>query len=635
VPAETRSTRSNSPDEVGPRELTLPENVQGIIAARLDGLPPSEKQLLQDAAVFGKVFWLGAVCAVAGRDRADAEAALHALARKEFVRRERRPSVAGEEEYAFRHVLVRDVAYGQIPRAGRARRHEAAAGWIEALGRPEDHGEMLAHHYLEALRVANEAGAEPDQALGERARRAARDAGDRALALGAFPAAARLYEAALALTPSDAAGRPELLLAYARSRADDPDLDDGVLLEASEGLLREGRIEAAAEAQARLGSIWMNRADRDSALKYLEHARELVEGRPPSSEKAFVLQELSRVVVMAEDFDRGIEMAFESLRLAEQLDVPSVRARNLNTIGVARVAAGDRRGLQDLEQAVEIAAAVHSHEEIAALANLTWMNVLLGDLRRARPLHERSLELARRLGVSAFIRWQEAEEVLHRYWDGRWDDALAMSEHYLREIETSRGGHYMEGMCRSLVAAIAVARGDEDVAWAEAQRALAAARPTKDPQTVNSSLVLAAQVALSVGETAAAAALADELVAAWRSLGIRQPHELASAPWVFTGLGRAEEVLAALESESRAITPWHEAARRLASGDLPEAAEVFAAIGSVPDEAYARLRGAEAFVATGNRAAADRELGLALPVFAQLDASSWAAEGKALLAESA
>jgi tetratricopeptide (TPR) repeat protein len=109
-----------------------------------------------------------------------------------------------------------------------------------------------------------------------------------------------------------------------------------VLLEASEGFLREGRTEAAAEAQARLGSIWMNRADRDKALAYLEHARELVEGRPPTSEKAYVLQELARVVVMAEDFDRGIEMASESLRLAEELDVPSVRARNLNTIGVAR-----------------------------------------------------------------------------------------------------------------------------------------------------------------------------------------------------------------------------------------------------------------------------------------------------------
>src|SRR5205823_4903673 len=90
--------------EVGQHEeLPLPENVQGIIAARLDGLPPEEKQLLQDAAVFGKVFWLGAVCSVGGVGRQDAEEQLHALERKEFVRRERRPSVGGEDEYAFRH----------------------------------------------------------------------------------------------------------------------------------------------------------------------------------------------------------------------------------------------------------------------------------------------------------------------------------------------------------------------------------------------------------------------------------------------------------------------------------------------------------------------------------------------------
>jgi len=408
-----------------------------------------------------------------------------------------------------------------------------------------------------------------------------------------------------------------------------------VLLEASDGLLREGRTEAAAEAQARLGSIWMNRADRDRALGYLEHARELVEGRPGSSEKAYVLQELARVVVMAEDFDRGIEMAFESLRLAEELDLPAARARNLNTIGVARVANGDRRGLQDLEEAVEIAAAAHSHEEIAALANLTWMNVVLGDLRRARPLHDRSLELARRLGVWGFIRWQEAEEVLHCYWDGRWDEAVAMAEHYLREIESSGAGHYMEGMCRALVAAIGVARGDEAAAWEEAQRAAAVARPTKDPQTVNSSLAFEAQAALAVAETAAADAVADELVAAWRTGGIRQPHELSVAPWVFTRLGRADEVLAALEAESRSITPWHEAARRVASGELVEAADLFAEIGSVPDEASARMKAAEAFLATGNRPAADRELGLALPAFARLGATAWTAQAESLLAESA
>src|SRR5205814_3939027 len=123
-------------------------------------VPAAEKQLLQDAAVLGKVFWLGAVCTVGNRERAQAEEALHALERKEFVRRERRSSVGGEEEYAFRHVLVCDVAYGQIPRAGRIDRHERVASWIDALGRREDNAEMLAHHYLQALALRRAAARE-------------------------------------------------------------------------------------------------------------------------------------------------------------------------------------------------------------------------------------------------------------------------------------------------------------------------------------------------------------------------------------------------------------------------------------------------------------------------------------------
>ena len=103
---------------------------RGSSRARLDALAADEKALLQDAAVIGKVFWLGALAASAAR--ASRRELLHALERKEFVRRERRSSVAGESEYAFRHVLVRDVAYGQIPRAA-AVRSTAAAEWIESL----------------------------------------------------------------------------------------------------------------------------------------------------------------------------------------------------------------------------------------------------------------------------------------------------------------------------------------------------------------------------------------------------------------------------------------------------------------------------------------------------------------------
>lgn len=79
-------------------EMPLPESVQGIVAARLDVLTPDEKALVQDAAVIGKVFWLGAVAALAGQPRSSIVEHLHALQRKEFIRSERRTSVAGEEQ---------------------------------------------------------------------------------------------------------------------------------------------------------------------------------------------------------------------------------------------------------------------------------------------------------------------------------------------------------------------------------------------------------------------------------------------------------------------------------------------------------------------------------------------------------
>src|SRR5262249_20641239 len=100
----------------------LPESVQGLIAARLDAPDSEEKRLLQDAAVVGTVFWAGAVAAIGAVDRDVVERRLRSLERNEFVRRMRAPSVADEVEYSFRHVLVRDVAYEQMPRAERAAR---------------------------------------------------------------------------------------------------------------------------------------------------------------------------------------------------------------------------------------------------------------------------------------------------------------------------------------------------------------------------------------------------------------------------------------------------------------------------------------------------------------------------------
>ena len=90
-------------------------------------------------------------------------------------------------------------------------KHERAAAWIESLGRPEDQAEMLAHHYLQALELAEAAGTRRRRRSLSSARHALRDAGDRAASLYALEAAERFYDAALRLWPEDDPERAQLL----------------------------------------------------------------------------------------------------------------------------------------------------------------------------------------------------------------------------------------------------------------------------------------------------------------------------------------------------------------------------------------------------------------------------------------
>ena len=198
--------------ERGPTEA-LPETLQGIISARLDMLAPDEKTLLQRAAVVGKTFWLGPLN---GTSNAALEDQLHALQRKDFVRRERRSSVERDTEYSFLHVLIRDVAYAQIPRRTRAQRHLEVGEWIEGLGRTEDAAEMLAHHYLAALEYDQAVVTDQPPVL-ERAVRALSEAGARALSLNAYESCERFTEAGLQLAEHGSPEWSRLLLLRLRA----------------------------------------------------------------------------------------------------------------------------------------------------------------------------------------------------------------------------------------------------------------------------------------------------------------------------------------------------------------------------------------------------------------------------------
>ncbi len=129
---------------------TLPTSVRGLVAARLDALPRQERALLLDAAVGGKVFWHGALVAM-NPDDTDLPRLLEELERRDLIRREAPSIIEGQRQFAFTHVLIRDVAYDLLPRADRARRHRLVAEFFESsTGVSGEAIGALARHWRDA-----------------------------------------------------------------------------------------------------------------------------------------------------------------------------------------------------------------------------------------------------------------------------------------------------------------------------------------------------------------------------------------------------------------------------------------------------------------------------------------------------
>jgi class 3 adenylate cyclase/tetratricopeptide (TPR) repeat protein len=623
--------RGVAPTEDAP----LPENVQGIVAARLDALSPEEKGLIQDASVIGKVFWSGALAEMSGLQRWTVEERLHALERKEFVRRDRRSSVATETEYAFRHVLVRDVAYGQVPRSSRSEKHRRAARWIETLSADrEDRAEMLAHHYLRALEFARAAGQEVDS-MAERAFNALREAGERSFALSAFRGATDFFREALELAPEDDAEKGRLLLAYGQSLfwADWTAAKAEILEEAAERLFAAGELAEAASAEVMLYLFHWYRGEREKAMPHFERAAELVDEAPRSHAKADVLTDLARFAMLDDRDEQAFELGREALSMAEEFGLDNVRSRILNTLGVVRARLGDPGGLADIERSLE-ASAVGSPERLRGFINLGTMLDDLGELGRSRALYEQGLREAERAGAAGPIRWLRAELFVNEYLTGRWNEALAHADEFLAEAETLER-HYMNAAAFWVRAPIRLARGDESGGLADAEHALALGREAQDPQVLFPSIAYYSQLLCEAGRSSEAEALLDELFERVRSNGTGAGGEwlvpLAFAAAATGEADRVEPVLAAATNE----TPWVRAARAYAARSFIEAAETLGEIEAVPKEAFSRLRAAEALVEAGRRAEADVQLERALSFYRSVGATTYIAQAEALFAASA
>jgi len=167
----------------------LPTSVRAIVGARLDALPPAERSVLVDASAVGRVFWRSALARMATRE--DLFRLLGSLEERDLVRREAVSRIKGDQQFAFKHALIHDVAYLRLPRAARRERHAAVAAYLEeTTGAVGQSNEALAHHWREAGEH-------------ERAADCLMVAADQAGRGWAKERAVALYRAALELVPAD------------------------------------------------------------------------------------------------------------------------------------------------------------------------------------------------------------------------------------------------------------------------------------------------------------------------------------------------------------------------------------------------------------------------------------------------
>lgn len=378
-------------------ELAVPETLQALIAARLDGLAPPDRALLQDAAVLGQSFTLAGLAAITGETPAALETRLLLLARNDLVIQDVDPRSPERGMYAFVQALIREVAYGTLARRDRRSRHLAAARFFESLGDDELAG-ALAAHYLAAYQAAPE-GAEGEAVAGQ-ARLALLGAADRAVALGSPEQAIRFLDQALVVTTGDAERAAILERAgRAASSALRPDDAATYLQEAIAIHERSGDAPAMFRATGALAAAYISGRRQESAGSVIESALARAEGGADETDLAGLLTMLGRVRFGEDRFEEGLVAVDRGLAIAERLELIETTIGGLVTKGgILHKLGRPVEGVALVEGARRLAVE-HGHPgwEIRALVSLA-LSVGIADPRAAFDLAIKAIEQSRRIG---------------------------------------------------------------------------------------------------------------------------------------------------------------------------------------------------------------------------------------------
>ena len=631
----------------GPVEtLEVPETLHALIAARLDGLTPEERLVVQNGAVLGKTFTKHALAALADADPATYDPVLAGLVRKEVLSIQADPRSPEHGQYGFLQDLMRRVAYETLSRRERRLRHLAAAAHLEATAADDDElVEVRAAHYLDAYEAV------PDHEAAEGVRKQAHAlfvrAGERAESLGAPGEAQRYYAQAAGLTDDDVA-RAALFdrAGQMATRGGRSDESTELFEQAIRIYDAAGDTHAAARVTSRL-AFGLERAGRhELAIQRMEAAFAVIGEDEPDADLAFLSARLGNALLFVGQLERASMLLERALDMGEALALPEILVFGWGAKGVLAATRGRREESRMLLSAAAELALEHGFVERAgvALGNLSDQAFSVDRYEEALGYLARSLELAGKTGDRPNEWFAHSESTYPLFQLGRWDEAMAAFAEVPPEQLPS--GHTLISPLTSIVE-IHLHRGQ-----LEAARTLLEVffrLPTSfDVQERVGYAGSAAAIAHAEGRHADALDFGEQVLAARDLLSdtaqaVKQGLLWAAeAAYALGELDRLDEILQTVEHRPPGLSSpmmeghAHRLRARLAAGagedeaDYAAAERLFDGLGLVFWLAVTRLEHAESLAARGGDPGALVQD--ARETFVRLEATPWIARADALSA---
>jgi class 3 adenylate cyclase/tetratricopeptide (TPR) repeat protein len=440
-------------------QVEIPQSIQALLAARLDSLPADEKRISQDAAVVGRIFWDRLLVHLTGQSPAAVVASLRRLRVKELIVAREPSTLTDAAEYAFRHVLIRDVAYESLPKLDRARKHRAVAEWAEdrLADRAQEVVELLAAHYWSALRYQEEFSGE-GPALDELRRKTleyAGSAGRRASEVGQLESATHWMRIVveqsrkLGGSPTEHAARVveylDLGWAFEHYEVKGARIDEALAMLGAmpERAELDRKLEASLR-QRQAHAHYESSGDAAGTRASIQAGLQALDGLGPCAERAALLHRLGWLAWRAgpaADASAPLEAALNEARAAG-----SARLERwaLHDLGHARRWTGSKpEGNRLLERSMELAQEANDRELLLrCYVNIGLVLTETGDFRQAIPMWEEGLQRARRSMDRSSTLWLGVNLADALTEMGRLEEALLLHDEVIVAVGAMGLGHF-------------------------------------------------------------------------------------------------------------------------------------------------------------------------------------------------